>query len=165
MLRITLILLLIFFTISEFTQAQSAVIKSDNKNKAVSNMPDKTVNEKLVADLTRRIPETRNAVVTWNTADYGYLALYTIDNISRMTLYDGSGRYIETFSRSSWDDRVPEIVKLEFNNSPYNTYDVINFWEGSGSRTHYYLEMQNRSDGTSKDVWVDENGKFSVTPL
>lgn len=128
-------------------------------------MPDDAMNQRLIKHLADNIPETRNETVTWTGTYYGYLATYIIENVSGMTLYDRSGNYVETFSKQAWDDRVPSIIKMEFENSPYDSFSVEGFWEGTGnSSKHYYLEMIDKNS-SSKNVWCDENGKFSDVPF
>ncbi|MEJ0054336.1 MAG: hypothetical protein WDN75_00995 [Bacteroidota bacterium] len=43
---------------------------------------------------------------------------------------------------------------------------MIGFWESTVPNNKiYYLELQDRQDGTSKEAWFDENGKFSKVPF
>lgn len=145
--------------------AQTAAKKTAGKNQIGKGMPDNAMNQRLVKQLADKIPETITEVVAWVGTDYVYSATYSVDNIEYMTLYDRSGNYVETFSNQAWDDRVPDVLKMEFDNSPYNTYAVNRFWEGTGtSDKHYYLEMLDKN-GSSKNAWCDENGKFSETPF
>ncbi len=145
--------------------AQTVTKKPPGKNQFGKSMLDNDINQRLTKQLADRIPETKNENVVWVGTDYGYAATYSVDNIAYMTLHDRSGNYVETFSKQAWDDRVPDVIKMEFDNSPYNTYTVNRFWEGTGTiDKHYYLEMLDKN-GSSKNAWCDENGKFSETPF
>ena len=94
------------------------------------------------------------------------MAFYVIENQPGMSLYNTSGEYVESFLKEAWDDRVSPTVKLEFDNSPYNVCNVIGFWESTVPNNKiYYLELQDRQDGSSKEAWFDENGKFSKVPF
>ena len=144
--------------------AQTVIKKPLGKNQFAS-MPDNDMNQQLIKQLSDRIPETRNEIVAWTATDYGYVATFSVDNIEYMTVYDRSGNYVETFSKQAWDDRVPDVIKMEFDNSAYNTYTVNRFWEGIHTNNkHYYLEMLDKN-GSSKNAWCDENGRFSDIPF
>ena len=144
--------------------AQTVIKKPLGKNQFAS-MPDNDMNQQLIKQLSDRIPETKNETVAWAGTDYGYVATYSVDNIEYMTVYDRSGNYVETFSKQAWDDRVPDVIKMEFDNSAYNAYAVNRFWEGIHTNNkHYYLEMLDKN-GSSKNAWCDENGRFSDIPF
>ena len=144
--------------------AQTVIKKPSGKNQ-FANMPDNEMNQQLIKQLSDRIPETRNETIAWTGTDYGYVATFSVDNIEYMTVYDRSGNYVETFSKQAWDDRVPDVIKMEFDNSAYNTYTVHRFWEGIHTNNkHYYLEMLDKN-GSSKNAWCDENGRFSDIPF
>lgn len=145
--------------------AQTAAKIPLTKNQVGKNMPDSDMNERLIQHLADKIPETKNESIAWLGTDYGYSATYSIDNVGYMTLYDRSGNYLETFSKQAWDDRVPDIIKMEFDNSAYNVCTVTGFWEGTtADNRHYYMEMMDK-DGLSRYAWCDENGRFSEVPF
>jgi hypothetical protein len=123
-------------------------------------------NADLSADLAKKVPETQNTKVIWKKTGYGSMGFYTIENRHRMSLYNTSGEYIESFLKEAWDDRVSPTVKMEFDNSPYNACNVVGFWESTvANNKMYYLELIDRQDGTSKEAWFDEDGKFSKNPF
>ncbi len=120
----------------------------------------------VATDLLKRFPETQNVRVSWRKTAYGTLAFYTVEEVSKMSLYNNSAEYVKSFTKETWDDRVPPTVKLEFDNSPYNVCDVVGYWESTVANNKiYYLELVDREDKTSKEVWFDENGKFSKVPF
>ena len=129
------------------------------------NLPADDINHRMMKNLSARYPETVNGKVTWTATGFGYSAIYFIDNVANLTQYNKSGDFLETFTRQAWDDRVPEIIKMELGSSAYNTFTVIVFWEGTSDRNrHFYLEMMDKNS-VSKNVWCDDNGKFSETPM
>ncbi|HWA33212.1 MAG TPA: hypothetical protein VG737_03735, partial [Cyclobacteriaceae bacterium] len=80
------------------------------------------------------------------------------------SLYDKQGAYKTTLEKKPWDDRVPENIRMELYNSPYNTCSVLTFWEAIQTyHKDFYLELMDR-EGKSKSVWFDENGRFSEQP-
>lgn len=120
--------------------------------------------DKLVADLNKKIPETRNIDIAWRSTRLGYFTRYTIDNIEYMSMYDKQGAYKATLEKKPWDDRIPENIRMEFYNSPYNTCSVLTFWESIQTyNKDFYLELMEK-DGKSRSAWFDENGKFSEQP-
>jgi hypothetical protein len=125
---------------------------------------DNSMNARLTADLNKRIPETKNNQLTWRPTKFGFFTTFTIENIDYMSVYDKQGHYRETLEKRSWDDRVPENIRLEFGNSPYSLCSVITFWEATQTyNKDYYFELMDR-EGQSRYAWSDENGKFSDQP-
>ena len=123
------------------------------------------INQRLNKDLLKRFPETATVTVAWKPIQYGYMAFYTVSNQSKMSLYSLDGKFSKSFTKQSWETRVPENVKMEFDNSPYFSFSVINFWESDASSYKtYFLDMQDK-EGVTKEAWFDENGKFSSTPF
>ncbi|NOT76219.1 MAG: hypothetical protein HOP08_14925 [Cyclobacteriaceae bacterium] len=162
---IVFLFLFLFIFMTENVFSQTPQKKIVYKNHMMNDMPDnKDMNNRLVASLVTKVPETGDIIVDWVKTSEGYTSYYTISNIPRMSLFDASGKFIQTFLQSSWDERAPENIKLEHGQGQYNVFDVINFWESEGNTNkRYYLEMQERSTGNSKNIWSDDNGKFSET--
>ena len=145
--------------------AQTVVVKEQSKHQIIKSVTVADINQRMMKSLSDHYPETVNGKVTWANTGFGYSATYFIDNVANLTQYNKSGDFLETFTKQAWDDRVPEIIKMEFGSSAYNTFTVIVFWEGtSDSNRHYYLEMMDKNS-VSKNAWCDDNGKFSETPM
>ncbi|CAN5209524.1 hypothetical protein BH09BAC3_BH09BAC3_25520 [soil metagenome] len=126
---------------------------------------DEALTQRLNGDLLKRFPETSEVTVEWRQMPYGNMAFYTVNNQPKMSLYKGDGKFSKSYTQESWQTRVPENVKMEFDNSPYYSFSVITFWESDASDYKtYFLEMQDK-EGVSKEAWFDENGKFSATPF
>ena len=135
------------------------------KTAVTEPMTNSAINQRLAARLGEQVPETKNVHVNWNVSRYGYVATYVIENVSYLTLYNTAGELIETFRKLPWDDRVPDIIRLEFDNSEYSSFTVIGFWEGVREENrHYFLQMLDK-ESVSWNVWSDETGKFSTAPF
>jgi hypothetical protein len=135
--------------------------------KNISNAPitNKAVSQRLRASLAAQVPETKNVNVSWTVSRYGYVATYMVENVHYLTLYDTAAEFVESFIKLPWDDRVPEIIRMEFDNSEYNSFTVTGFWESLRPRNkHYFLQMMDK-ESVSWNAWCDENGKFSTAPF
>jgi hypothetical protein len=129
------------------------------------SMANKTFNQRLIANLADKVPETKNVTVSWSVSRYGYVATYVIENVPYLTLYSTAGEFVESFRKLPWDDRVPEVIRMEFDNSEYNSFTVMGFWESvRKSNKHYFFQMQDKQS-VSWNAWCDENGKFSKVPF
>jgi hypothetical protein len=148
----------------------SAVGQDPGKNppeKTVVSAPvaDKTLSQRMVANLAAQVPDTKNVKVTWSASRYGNVATYVVENVHYLTLYSTAGDFVESFRKLPWDDRVPEIIRMEFDNSEYNSFSVAGFWESlRANNKHYFLQMMDR-ESVSWNAWCDENGKFSKAPF
>ena len=157
--------LVVWVFLTSLVFAQSPNKKQAARIKPGVSPPDTEINARMAKDLINRIPEIKNTTVSWYIIGNVHSANYTIENVKYMTLYDNSGNHVETFARQAWDDRVPATIKMEWDNSAYNTFTVTGYWEGvADTGKHYYLQMMDAND-TSKNVWCDENGKFSEVPF
>jgi hypothetical protein len=135
------------------------------KSSSIEPKIDPAINQKLMMGLAKDVPETKGVTVTWNVSRYGYTAAYELENVSYLTLYTRAGELVESFRKRPWDDRVPEIIRMEFDNSEYNSFKVIGFWESvNADNKHYFLQMLD-DQSLSWSAWCDENGKFSRAPF
>ena len=152
-------LLIYFILLFVFSAANAQTPKSQKKDEGSD------ITQIMIKDLHAKNPETKDEKVLWNLTEYGYRASYTLSNLEYMTWYSREGIYLETLVKTSWDDRVPAILKMELDNSDYNTCKVITFWESINSNhENYCLELMDR-EGKALVVWADENGKFSKIPV
>jgi hypothetical protein len=121
--------------------------------------------ELLTKKINSQLPNTLACEVTWSL-QFGYFqAEYKLSAIDQITWYDNKFQYLETFKRSVWDDHVPPILKMGFENSGYGLLEVISYWENiSQENDDYYFELLD-TDEKIKKVWADSNGAFFEKPL
>ncbi len=146
------------------TVAGAGEINAQQNSSIPETKEGNSIYDKLTADINKKVPETRNMDMIWRSTRLGYFTRYIVDNIEYMSLYDKQGSYKATLEKKPWDDRVPENIRMEFYNSPYNTCSVLTFWEAIQTyNKDFYLELMDKQ-GKSVSAWFDENGKFSDQP-
>jgi hypothetical protein len=119
----------------------------------------------LAKDFSGRTPDAKDIKISWELTPDGYKGTYTVSNLIYMTWYDRMGNYKETLLQTAWDDRVPNILKMEFGSSEFNTCSVLTYWERiNADHPDYFLEVEDR-DGKTLYIWADENGNFSKVPV
>ncbi len=142
----------------------NAVVSAQQNSQVPEGKNVESIYDKLTADINKKVPQTRNMDIIWRSTRLGYFTRYTVDNIEYMSMYDKQGVYRATLEKKPWDDRIPENIRMEFYNSPYNTCSVLTFWEAIQTyNKDFYLELMEK-DGKSRSVWFDENGKFTDQP-
>jgi hypothetical protein len=128
------------------------------------NRLDKDLTERLSQNLYSRKPAAKDAVIVWDNTDEGYEGNYAIGDVKYMSRYDKNGNYVETLTEKKWDDNVPDNIRSSFNNSEYKSGRVEHYWEvNEPSRQGYYLDIKD-TNGNSRRIWSDREGKFSDSP-
>ncbi len=127
---------------------------------------DTTVCQRMRRDLNTRSTLTANQEVDWRSSRYGYYGTYSIDSVEYMARYDKDGKYEEILTQKDWNNHAPAKLRSSYAQSMYKLQTVIGYWEISGpDRKGYYLELSNGDGDQPSEVWANEDGTFSDTPL
>lgn len=144
------------------TQPQQSQQQNPQEPKTLS---DRTMSQRMSADLNNRNAKVGNNPVAWYDAGYGYYGTYTIDSMQYMTLYDRKGNYMQTLTKKEWgNSQIPPTVTSAFNQSEYKDQNVDGYWEVNDfGKKGYYLELSD-NQGKKSRVFMNDQGKFSTSP-
>jgi hypothetical protein len=82
-----------------------------------------------------------------------------------MALYDKDGKYEETLTKKQWNDNAPAKLRSSYDQSSYKLQKITGYWEvADPDRKGYYLELSD-GENQSSEIWANEDGNFSETPL
>jgi len=101
----------------------------------------------------------------WKSSNYGYYGTYFKDSVEYMALYDKDGKYEETLTKKQWNDNAPAKLRSSYDQSSYKLQKITGYWEvADPDRKGYYLELSD-GENQSSEIWANEDGNFSETPL
>jgi hypothetical protein len=159
--------ILMFALIANFANAQTQpqTQQPSQSDQEPRTLTDRTMSQRMSADLSNRNAKVGNNPVSWYDAGYGYYGTYTIDSAKYMTVYDKKGNYMHTLTKKEWGGTdVPSNVTSAFNQSQYKDQTVDGYWEVNDfGKKGYYLELSD-PQGKKSRVWVNDQGKFSTSP-
>jgi hypothetical protein len=147
------------------SQSQSQQSGQQGQQQEPKTLTDRTMSQRMSADLGNRNAKVGNNPVSWYDAGYGYYGTYTIDSTKYMTLYDRKGNYMQTLTKKEWgNSQIPSSVTTAFNQSPYKDQTVDGYWEVSDfGKKGYYMELTDKQ-GKKSRVWMNDQGKISNSP-
>ena len=135
--------------------------RREDTDRARGNDLDNDMSKRLTQYVYSRNAAAKDAVIVWDNADEGYEGTYAVGDVKYMARYDKQGKYLETLTERKWDDKVPGNVRSSYESSMYRSNKVDRFWEvNEPTKQGYYLEFKD-SDGKSRRIWSDRDGKFS----
>jgi hypothetical protein len=141
------------------SSAQSdASLSQDEKKLTIYN------NDTLAKHLSKRFPEIKSKV-NWSMTKFGLKATFEMGYEQHISLYDKTGKYIETLKKTAWGKSASPTLRMGFETGVYGLLPVLTFWEDiSLDDDDYFFELLG-TDGIAKEVWADADGNFFETPL
>ncbi len=142
------------------TLATAAFAQTTPEKQYPQKSSDKTVNDRLQKDWSKRNAKNLDQTVQWYELGDGYYGNYMNSDSEYVSYYDKKGTYVQSYKKGDWGNVSPTL-KSFYDNSEYKNQEVTGYWENSeANKKGYYLELKDDQDKMSR-VWVDENGKFS----
>ena len=126
---------------------------------------DTTICQRMQRDLNTRNSVTGDQQLDWRSSNYGYYGTYSTDSVEYMARYDKEGKYLETLAKKEWNNNAPAKLRSSYDQSSYKLQKVTGYWEVTNpDRKGYYLELSD-GENQSSEVWANEDGEFSETPM